>query len=427
MVAKLFLSGPVGDYDYEGNGIFFSQVYDFFEWNKDATGYEIMIDSPGGYADEGYKIASYIEMMAQSKPVTTVAIGCASIATVIFLAGSTRLYMPGLKFMIHNPWTSATGNAQHLEDVAEFLREEEDKLINHYAARTKARKNTLRRLMKEEYYFSEQELIELGFAQGAYEAVLAYERKPHFRAVAMIHENNSETIEMMDNTIKQKVLAALDDVFGAKALEIALANGQTAKIQTKEASAQIGDSIALLVDGKRQNIENGQYETADSEKILVVESGKIADILNKVETQPEVLNLEAVTDMIAGVAEKFKAELKAALEPFKAENEALQNQVAAMQTKLEEANALNAKVKESFEAIRAELQETQTELDETKRGVSSTYTVKHKTELETGKESDGKVLNLEGIELMSFDKLRKEQSKNKQIRSRRQKIGLGQS
>jgi len=82
------------------------QVTQQIQNNKDAEKLIIHIHSPGGDVDEGFGIHDILVAHGKANNVeieTSIEGLCASIATVIAMAGSTRMITENSEFMIHNP------------------------------------------------------------------------------------------------------------------------------------------------------------------------------------------------------------------------------------------------------------------------------------------------------------------------------------
>ena len=105
----------------------------------DAEGIVVHIHSRGGNVDEGFAIHDLL--VNSGKEITTIVEGmCASIATVLSLAGTRREMTANSSFYIHNPFTMTMGNAAELSKTAELVRAEENKLIDFYVKRPQAKK-----------------------------------------------------------------------------------------------------------------------------------------------------------------------------------------------------------------------------------------------------------------------------------------------
>ncbi len=79
----------------------------------------VYINSPGGAADSGFAI--YDVMRFVQPPVRTVCSGlCASAAILVFLAADEgqRYTLPNSRFLLHQPFTSAWGQAADLQITA---------------------------------------------------------------------------------------------------------------------------------------------------------------------------------------------------------------------------------------------------------------------------------------------------------------------
>lgn len=136
---------------------------------KEADGKDIRvrIKSFGGDVEEGFAIYSELRRYAKENnaKVTTLAEGqCASIATVIFLAGDERLVTEFTQPFVHNAWCYAMGDAQTLSKTAVDLEVVNDQIAKHYASHTELTYDEARELMNEETYISPEECVRLRFA-----------------------------------------------------------------------------------------------------------------------------------------------------------------------------------------------------------------------------------------------------------------------
>jgi len=129
------------------------QVTQQIQDNAEAEKLIVHIHSPGGDVDEGFGIHDIL--VASGKEIETRIEGlCASIATVIALAGSTRLMTENSEFMIHNPWGDAWGDADELQKYTDMVKAAEEKVINFYADKTGGDREILDQMMKEETWMS---------------------------------------------------------------------------------------------------------------------------------------------------------------------------------------------------------------------------------------------------------------------------------
>ncbi len=160
---------------------------------KDAKSLTVHIHSPGGVVTEGFAIHDFLR--SQSKPVTTIIEGeCASIATVIALAGDTRKMTSNSDFMIHMPWGMAAGESGDIQKYADLLKRDEDKIADFYAQKTKLDKDAILDMMKQETFMSAEQALEYGFIT---------EIATVMRAVALL-KPNSKNKKMSKTTITKE-------------------------------------------------------------------------------------------------------------------------------------------------------------------------------------------------------------------------------
>lgn len=116
----ILVNGPVNDKMYEAVT---SRLY-YLEHKDPKAEILVVVNSPGGSADGGFGI--YNTMKFISCPVKTLCAGiCASAGVLIYLGGDkgSRYSLPHSRFLLHQPSTSAFGQASDMEITAnEILR-----------------------------------------------------------------------------------------------------------------------------------------------------------------------------------------------------------------------------------------------------------------------------------------------------------------
>lgn len=129
----------------------------------DAKRIDVYINSYGGEVSEG--LAIYNALRRHSAKVTTYCDGFAcSIASVIFMAGDERIMHDASLLMIHNAWTSASGNADELRKAADDLEKISQTSAQAYRAAVNIDDAELERLLKEESWITPAEAVRMGFA-----------------------------------------------------------------------------------------------------------------------------------------------------------------------------------------------------------------------------------------------------------------------
>lgn len=162
MIGKIHISGLIGSFDEEV-GVELIDVISQVKKQPTATSFEVYINSEGGVVDTGYDIYNYLKSLGL--PVTTIGSGMvASIATVIFMAGTKRLVTPNTEFMIHLPM-GGIGNAtaDEMESHTKGLRDVENKIVQFYSKELNLGKEAISPLLKNETWLTETQLIDLGF------------------------------------------------------------------------------------------------------------------------------------------------------------------------------------------------------------------------------------------------------------------------
>jgi ATP-dependent Clp protease protease subunit len=97
--------------------------------------------------------------------------------------------------MIHNPWSSSTGEAKDMRHTADILDEVKDTIINAYQTKTKLSRNKISRLMDEETWMSARKAVADGFADGMLYAQVTEEEPVQnaysFSRMAIVNSANS--------------------------------------------------------------------------------------------------------------------------------------------------------------------------------------------------------------------------------------------
>lgn len=161
MTGNIYISGQIGTFDSVA-GVELIDVIGQVKKQPKATAFNVHINSEGGLVDVGFDIYNYLTSLG--KPITTIGSGIvASIATVIFMAGTERLVRENTPFMIHLPWGGSMGTADELEKFADQLRGIEKKLVGFYKKSLNLEEQALMPLLKNETWLTPTQLTTLGF------------------------------------------------------------------------------------------------------------------------------------------------------------------------------------------------------------------------------------------------------------------------
>jgi ATP-dependent protease ClpP protease subunit len=125
----------------------------------------VRINSPGGDAFEG--VAIFNLLRAQGKPIAVFIDGiAASAASVIAMAGDTRVMGSGAMLMIHNAWSSCIGYAEDMRKMADTLDKVSASVAETYISRAGLTAEKAKELMDAESWLSASSALELGLATG---------------------------------------------------------------------------------------------------------------------------------------------------------------------------------------------------------------------------------------------------------------------
>ncbi len=167
MVKQIKIKGPIISKDVKW-------IYDLFEMDSttafdvenelptDGSPIEILINSPGGYVDEGSEI--YYLLKQYKGEVTTDIVGtAASAASVIAMAGDKVRISPTGQIMIHNVSGGARGDYKQLSHQASVLKNFNKSIANAYMLKTGLSQEKLLDLMNKETWLNAQQAKEMGF------------------------------------------------------------------------------------------------------------------------------------------------------------------------------------------------------------------------------------------------------------------------
>lgn len=287
--------------------------------NPDAEEIIVHIHSRGGDVQEGFAIHDVL--VNSGKKVITIVEGlCASIATVIALAGSVRKMTKNSEYFIHNPWTIGMGDAKQLQKTTDQVKAAEDKLAKFYNEKTGVEESRLREMMADETSMTTAQAIELKFVTEEIEEIATAGKR--VKIYAKLPITNNEKPEDMKNKNKkaQDILAKVKSLISGsdiKNLDLEVEDGSTLHVETEAEEAAIGDVVS--VDGKPT--PDKEYKVKGGVVIKTDAESKISDI-----KKPDAETEEGGEEEAAATATptaKEVSDLKAAVKKLTEENTAL--------------------------------------------------------------------------------------------------------
>ncbi|QIH37880.1 Clp protease ClpP [Flavobacterium sp. Sr18] len=307
MIGTIYITGEIG---------FDTTLLDVIKQVKNQSTSEsflVKIDSVGGYVDAGMDIYNYLKNL--SVPVTTYTTKAYSIASVIFMAGSTRI-IPENAFealMIHLPWMEAVGNHSELSTYLKDLKNTEDNLVKFYSDALALDTTTIHSLLKSETYLSATQAKDLGFATQLQVAQ---------KAVARLNNNKEEIEESLMNKLNKKIDSIMNMLSGnptikaelklqdATGVELVFADLDPTEVASVDAKVMVDGKAAdgdfLMADGSTITAVKGVVTViAPAEEVEVpVEEEAVA--VEEVPVEEEVITDEKdvmITELEAKVAE----------------------------------------------------------------------------------------------------------------------------
>lgn len=150
-------------------------IYDWFEMDStcpkdvekeiektNGEDLEIFINSPGGAVWAGSEIYTILKSYKGNVTVKIVGVA-ASAASVIAMAGDRVLMSPTAQMMLHNVWSSASGDYRDMEHEAEVLKSHNKSIANAYMIKTGMNEDELLDMMDKETWLTPKKALEHKF------------------------------------------------------------------------------------------------------------------------------------------------------------------------------------------------------------------------------------------------------------------------
>ena len=159
-IATLLIYGSIGDGWFDD--VSSEEVAKDLEALGDLKEINVRINSPGGSVFAG--VAIYNTLKNNKAKVNIIIDGlCASIATIIAMAGDTITMGVGSTFMIHNPLCVEYGNSEEMRKTADVLDVLKVSLVDAYMTKVKISREEVEKMMTDEAYLTAETALEKGF------------------------------------------------------------------------------------------------------------------------------------------------------------------------------------------------------------------------------------------------------------------------
>ncbi len=161
--AEILIYEQIGESFWDDSGVGAKTFVETLRGLGNVSAINVRINSPGGDVFEADAI--YSALVAHKATINVFIDGiAASAASYIAMAGDTIAIAEHAKFMIHNAWGIAIGNADEMRDTASLLDTIDGSIRLIYQARTNQSDKKLKDWMSAETWFVGQEAVDNGFA-----------------------------------------------------------------------------------------------------------------------------------------------------------------------------------------------------------------------------------------------------------------------
>jgi ATP-dependent protease ClpP protease subunit len=328
------------------NGITVDSVRSFLNANKNED-IKLQIATLGGDLAQAITIHNLIK--AHPGKTTAEIIGLtASAGTVIALACDEIIMSDNALFLIHNGWTTATGNAMDMQKMAADLMKNDALMIKIYREKTGMKDDQIKSIMKASDWLSPDEALQYGFVDRIEKT--GQKIAAHFDT-KLLNDTLINKLQIKMNIFKTKK----DDkpVYGI----LSLKNGRKLIINAEAPAA--GVEIAPV---GTEALCDGDLELEDGKKATVV-GGVITEVTEPAAAEAAAADAKAETEAIV-------AAVMAAMQPVLADVDELKKTLAKVSSTHTPAKGTltiaakakvdspTAKVKEVTDAIRQKIVES---------------------------------------------------------------------
>lgn len=326
------------------DGVCYKDITDFLENMDEEDGnIDLLIHCPGGNCLEGWAI--YDKLRQSGKQITaTIEGNCSSMATIILLAApkERRFGYENARMCIHNPaveWADVCSSERLTADEISKIKgkltaqetsllEEQNRILDVYVERTGADRGELQSIMNEDKFIDMEKAKELGFIIDTIAPNTASKKTNKF------HNKMAKEKITIENKVVKRLLALagiakIEDVTIPLDQKITAADGTEFTVEREDGDPQVGDKA----------YPNGTY-TLDDGTVVVVEDEIITSITpvdengdgdgdggNKDNADEQITALQAKVDELTAANAALKSEnesLKSENETLKANNESLE-------------------------------------------------------------------------------------------------------
>lgn len=337
----------------DGQSFSLQDLEDKIEGLKKGVAIRVKINSGGGSVLEGFAIYDRLkELETQGHKIITEVLGlCGSMATVIGTAAlkENRFMHTNSEYFIHNPFWQPQGGEQleaaDIKQLADSLKENEVRILDHYVAATDSEKAILKKYMNEKKSLTADQAKELGFIG---EVIGEDVKEPaglvRYPILAFVEPKSK-----VDPDDKDGILATLKS--SLKSMEEKLAK----MIRMPLKKAGTGFSDWLVTKSEDEAVQTAIIEAVTQEVYDALITGDTdCPTLDQITAIAGATgdDVQTVTDVAAADGCTYDAEAKL-VQKLKADNEKLKKELAAAKKEEEpkEVTEMKAELKKMEELI----------------------------------------------------------------------------
>jgi ATP-dependent protease ClpP protease subunit len=305
-------------------------VSDFLTQNKESDQIIVEVRSDGGSTTEAKVI--YDLLKNSGKKITTEGYKVNSSAVIIFLAGENRLISENADFVIHPVWIDAYSlpwklEAEDLQDFANEIKSEQEKLINIYVSVIgEDNREEVTQLMADSTNLTGDKAVSLGFATGKLSATnqsknkrsLAFNNKmaeiltktnqTQMNKFEALFTKMNNKIDKILNLATQNNSAAIDGGGSMYFDADAIADG-VAVYSDEEMTTKLADKDYVMSDGSTVTVVDGNVSAIKASKPVntpaadPAQNAEVTALASKVESieANQVSTLEAVNKLAEAI------------------------------------------------------------------------------------------------------------------------------
>lgn len=279
--ATIEIYGTIGGWDWDtGNrintiGLLQSELKRLKDLK--VTSIDVLINSYGGDVNHG--LAIYDALKDHSAEVTTYINGmCASAATIIFCAGSTRKISKNALFLIHKCMSSAWGNENELAAEIEAQKAVNERMVSIYVENSTSKEEDIISLMNVNNgngkWINPTEVATMGFAEVYNDtSKAAFKMTKEIFAKAKLPELPEEyknLIQEEDKPFPQVVVDFVFDLFNSSKNKT---NNQQTEVPMKKLVAVFPLLFAVLaIQNKEEEFDETKGRTLTNDELKLVEA-----------------------------------------------------------------------------------------------------------------------------------------------------------